>query len=327
MSLVLEAPPTSLSTLTRKHTAATILDAWKAGKSPQTVRSYQHDLAAFASFLAATSGEAVTITSGLEHLFRMDSAAAHGLVLSYRAEMLERNLAPASINRALATLRSISKLGRMLGLVHGGWYLEVPGVKGERRRDTRGPSVDEVKKMLAATAADTPGETRDAAIIVTLFCLGLRVSELCGLRIEETDLSRATTWVRGKGRRERELVPLPPARRRCAAPVFAASRRCSPGAAVLQPLPSWLEGRLGPVEHTLRAAHRQRHRAARRRARLVPRTPAHRDHGSHHSRPASRHRPRSDSGLLAPSLAANDAGVPRHPRSGRCASSTLERRR
>lgn len=210
MSLALEAPPTSLSALTRKHTTATILDAWKAGKSPQTVRSYQHDLAAFASFLSATSGEVVTITGSLEHLFRMDSAAAHGLVLSYRAEMLERNLAPASINRALATLRSISKLGRMLGLVHGGWYLEVPGVKGERRRDTRGPSVDDVKKMLAATVADTPGETRDAAIVVTLFCLGLRVSELCGLRVEETDLARATTWVRGKGRRERELVPLPP---------------------------------------------------------------------------------------------------------------------
>lgn len=47
--------------------------------------------------------------------------------------------------------------------------------------------------------------------MVTLFCLGLRVSELCGLRLEETDLTRATTWIRGKRRRERELVPLPTA--------------------------------------------------------------------------------------------------------------------
>ena len=35
------------------------------------------------------------------------------------------------------------------------------------------------------------------------------MSELCGLTLEETDLARDTTWITGKGRRERELVPLP----------------------------------------------------------------------------------------------------------------------
>ena len=111
----------------------------------------------------------------------------------------------------VATLRSVSKLARMLGVVHGGWYLEVPGVKAERRRDTRGPAVEDIRRMLEATAADTETGTRDAAIVVTLYALGLRVSELCGLTLEETDLARATTWIRGKGRRERELVPLPAA--------------------------------------------------------------------------------------------------------------------
>lgn len=97
----------------------------------------------------------------------------------------------------------------MLGVVHAGWYLEVPGVKAERRRDTRGPVVEDIRKMLAATAGDTERETRDFAIVVTLYCLGLRVSELCGMNLEETDLARGTAWIRGKGRRERELVPLP----------------------------------------------------------------------------------------------------------------------
>jgi integrase/recombinase XerC len=203
----------SLPIAVRRHTAETILEAWRAGKSPQTMRSYHHDLAAFAAFLSRTVELAapLTVNGALEQLFRQDSAAAHGLVLSFRAALLEANLAPASINRALATLRSISKLGRMLGVVSGGWYLEVPGVKPERRRDTRGPSTEDVRRMLAATAGDTETETRDAAIVATLFCLGLRVSELCGLQVGETDLARGTTWIRGKGRRERELVPLPAA--------------------------------------------------------------------------------------------------------------------
>ena len=72
--------------------------------------------------------------------------------------------------------------------------------------------------MLEATAGDTETETRDYAIVVTLFCLALRVSELCGLNLEETDLARGTAWIKGKGRREKELVPLPAA-------VVAALRR------------------------------------------------------------------------------------------------------
>jgi integrase/recombinase XerC len=204
-------PPALFLVGERQRTARSILEAWRAGKSANTMRSYEHDLEAFARFLSA--GLAITpplsIEAALDRLFCEDSASGHGLVLSFRASMLEANLAPASINRALATLRSVSKLARMLGVVHGGWYLEVPGVRAERRRDTRGPAVEDVRRMLDATAGDTETDTRDYAIVVTLFCLGLRVSELCGLNLEETDLARGATWIRGKGRRERELMPLP----------------------------------------------------------------------------------------------------------------------
>lgn len=211
MNTSIEVTPSgALLSPTRWATAESILDAWRAGKSPHTMRSYHQDLATFARFLSERDGSILTVEGGLERLFRMDSAGAHAVVLSFRASLLEANLAPASINRALATLRSVSKLARMLGMVSGGWYLEVPGVKAERRRDTRGPATDEIKRMIAATAGDTETQTRDAAIVTTLYCLGLRVSELCGMRLEETDLARGTAWIRGKARRERELVPLPP---------------------------------------------------------------------------------------------------------------------
>src|SRR6202043_281516 len=70
-------------------------------------------------------------------------------------------------------------------------------------------SVDEGKRLLLATAGDSEAETRDRAIVLAFFCLGLRVSELCGLSLEETDLNRGSTWILGKGRKEKELVPLP----------------------------------------------------------------------------------------------------------------------
>lgn len=208
----IEAPLSALPvTGAHRHNAETILDAWRAGKSPNTLRSYEHDIEAFARFLSNGLGitPPLTIAAALDRLFREDSASAHGLVLNFRASLLAANLAPASINRALATLRSVSKLARMLGVVHGGWYLEVPGLKAERRRDTRGPAVEDIRRMLEVTAGDTETQTRDNGIVVTLYCLGLRVSELCRLQLEETDLARGTAWIRGKGRREKELVPLP----------------------------------------------------------------------------------------------------------------------
>jgi integrase/recombinase XerC len=113
------------------------------------------------------------------------------------------------LNRHLASLRSVTKLGRMLGMMT--WFLEVPGVKAEKRRHTAAPTIADVQAMLAATTGDTEGETRDYAVVLTFFCMGLRVSELCGLNMETTDLAGGTTWIKGKGRKEKELVPLPAA--------------------------------------------------------------------------------------------------------------------
>lgn len=193
----------------RQHTAETILRAWYENKAEHTIRSYQHDLEDFALFLsrALAITPRLSPTDALAKLCRQSSPSAHEIVLGFRHYLEGAHLSAASINRHLATLRSVTKLGRMLGLMS--WYLEVPGVKGERRRQTAGPSVEDIQRMLAATSGDTEAQTRDYAIVVVFYCLGLRVSELCGLNLQDTDLDKGSTWIKGKGRRERELVPLP----------------------------------------------------------------------------------------------------------------------
>jgi hypothetical protein len=66
------------------------------------MRSYEHDLSAFAGILSNGLGIAppLTLEAALDRLFREDSASAHGIALQFRASMLAANLAPASINRA-----------------------------------------------------------------------------------------------------------------------------------------------------------------------------------------------------------------------------------
>ena len=48
---------------------------------------------------------------------------------------------------------------------------------------------------------------RDVAVLETIYSCGLRVSELCGLRVEDIDWSEQIVRVRGKGKKER-LVPV-----------------------------------------------------------------------------------------------------------------------
>src|SRR5438094_10200262 len=103
--------------------------------------------------------------SSNRHRRHMKSSSASGTYLG------SSHLSAASINRRLATLRSVSKLGRMLGMMT--WYLEVPGVKAEKRRQTAGPTVDDVRRLLAATSGNTEAETRNAAIVTVFYCLGL----------------------------------------------------------------------------------------------------------------------------------------------------------
>lgn len=48
---------------------------------------------------------------------------------------------------------------------------------------------------------------RDVAVLETIYSCGLRISELCGLRVEDIDFSEQVVRVRGKGKKER-LVPI-----------------------------------------------------------------------------------------------------------------------
>ncbi len=46
---------------------------------------------------------------------------------------------------------------------------------------------------------------RDVAVLETIYSCGLRISELCGLRVEDVNFSEQLVRVRGKGRKERQV--------------------------------------------------------------------------------------------------------------------------
>ena len=185
-----------------------LIEAFLAGRKATTHRAYESDLRDF----AAWSGQP-TPQAAADWLFGLDAGQANHAVLTYRAELTDRGLTPATVARRIGTLRSMSKVARLTGFC--AWSLEVEAPAVNTYRDTTGPGDDGFRDLLARARVEarTPRGRRDLALIRVLHDLGLRRAEASGLDLSDVERSEEGTptalWIRGKGRADRERVTLP----------------------------------------------------------------------------------------------------------------------
>jgi integrase/recombinase XerC len=182
-----------------------VLESFLEGRSKATKLAYKADLESFAEFTGDPGPE-----TAIARLLASQHGAANGKVLEYRNHIRAQGLSPATVNRRLATLRSMVKLANMLGRVS--WTLNVEGLDAAAYRDTAGPGLAIVQELLSAVEKrqDTKGK-RDLAILRMLFDLGLRRGEVVGLDVQH--VSDRGISILGKGRTEREMMKLPPVTR------------------------------------------------------------------------------------------------------------------
>jgi len=180
-----------------------LVAAWLEGRNERTRRAYAQDLDSFRQFIGAS-----TIDEAAEVLLERGHGAANGTALAYRAYLKERRLSAATINRRLASLRSLVHLARTLGLVP--WTLEVSNLKAETYRDTRGPGRAGFRSLLQALAGRTDTKARrDLALLRLLHDLGLRRAEVVGLDLEHLDLAGSRLLVLRKGKTDRVWLTIP----------------------------------------------------------------------------------------------------------------------
>jgi integrase/recombinase XerC len=185
-----------------------LLDTFLAARNPRTLAAYQADLEDFRRFKETGSTYASTVGEAVQWLLSGPEDLANLRGDRYRWEMIKRGLQITTINRRLATLRSLVKLANTQGLVTG--TLSVKNMPVPSYRDTYGPGRDGFRAMLEAAGAQPgPKGLRDVALLRLLHDLGLRRSEAVRLDIDDVDLPGNRIVIPGRGRAPRELVSLP----------------------------------------------------------------------------------------------------------------------
>ena len=124
----------------------------------------------------------------------------------FSATLMDVGITPRSISRILSGVRSFYKFLCLEREIENDpcELLESPA-RGEHLPDVL--SVEEIDRLIATIDMSKDEGQRDRAILETLYSCGLRVSELCGLRISDLYLDEGFIRVHGKGKKER-LVPI-----------------------------------------------------------------------------------------------------------------------
>lgn len=161
------------------------------GRSVKTVENYDRYLERFFEF--AKVKKVSDLTEEQIREFRIYLNRQPGTKLGGRMEPMKRR----TQNYYLIALRAFLKFLRKRGVeVLSPERIELAKVP-ERSIDLI--SAVELRRLMNAPDVTTLEGKRDKAILELLFSTGLRISELCGLSVDDIDSSREEFSVRGKG--------------------------------------------------------------------------------------------------------------------------------
>lgn len=160
--------------------------------SDNTVQAYQRDFQKFADFALTENVDILSPTLDDFHRFS--------------AQLIDLGINPLSLSRILSGVRSFYHFLVMNGEINDDptELLEFP------QRPQHFPDVlttDEVDRILSVIDLSQTEGQRNRTIIEVLFSCGLRVSELCNLKLSDLYLDEGFLSVFGKGSKQR-LVPI-----------------------------------------------------------------------------------------------------------------------
>lgn len=160
-----------------------------ANHSPATLRAYKTDVGQLLAWLQENNLTA-------QHVDQVEKAD----ITEYLASLAQRGLSGVSRARKMAAIREYFRFLEGDGYLQRSPILGVETPKKEKNVRTW-LRTDEYTRMLSESGANP----RDYAILQVFLQTGIRVSELCNLRLDDVDFEGQLLKVTGKGRVTREI--------------------------------------------------------------------------------------------------------------------------
>lgn len=165
-------------------------------KSEQTIKAYMTDLNSFSRWFQQTTGEPLN----LENVTPME-------IIDYRSAMLDWDKKPSTINRSLISISSFYQWAQQNDLIASN---PAEGIRSVAEEPLAPRALERKEQLALLRAVRRSGNLRDLAIITMLLHTGMRVGELCNLKVSDIRISTNSNMVtvrEGKGRKRRN-VPL-----------------------------------------------------------------------------------------------------------------------
>jgi site-specific recombinase XerD len=134
---------------------------------------------------------------GRSNLSRAATALRFSALRTFYKFLMRHGEVEALPIKNLSLPKSPKRLPRFLTIQQMKDLLEAPQRLLDSKKD----------KKVSGRPLSVEAAVRDVAVLETIYSCGLRVSELCGLRVEDIDFVEQIVRVRGKGKKER-LVPV-----------------------------------------------------------------------------------------------------------------------
>lgn len=164
------------------------------GLAKNTIESYRRDLTKYTLYL-----EKVEQVTSLNEVTRT-------IIMNYLFMLREQGRAATTIARTIASIRAFHQflLREKVTTNDPTVHIETP------KQDRRLPKVlssEEVEALLSAPHSSTPIDFRNKAMLELLYATGMRVSELCSLKLQDIHLTMGFVRCIGKGNKER-IIPI-----------------------------------------------------------------------------------------------------------------------
>ncbi len=163
------------------------------GLAKNSIEAYKRDITNYLEFLEKKKISSVD---------KID----YQTVLDYLTKLKKKKLAPSTISRNAAAIKTFHKFLIREGLTENFPTANLKLPKTPRRLP-KVFSVGQIINLLNQPQGLTPAGLRDKAILEVLYGAGVRVSELISLNIEDIDFESGYIRVFGKGSKER-IVPI-----------------------------------------------------------------------------------------------------------------------